>query len=359
MTDLHLRSATDLIGLLRDGEVGAAELLDHHLDRVRAVNPTINAVIALDEDGARRQARAADEARARGDELGPLHGLPMTLKDVFEVVGMPATCGIPDLAGHMPERDADVVTSLREAGAVIYGKTNVPEGAGDHQSYNAIYGLTRNPWDLGAQRRRLLGRRRRRARGGSHAAGDRQRRRRLDPLPRALLRRLGPQVELLRGADARARPAGAVQRARAADVRRRADGARRARPRARPRRRRGAGGPGPQGQALDAARAAPRAAGGVPRRGAARGGRRAGRRLLPRRARGLRRRPARHRRPGDGARPPAGRRAARAGRLLRHPLRPLRRWRARSTSTRRSGSWSRTRRPTTGRSAPAWAGPRG
>jgi amidase len=149
MTDLHLRSATDLVSLLRDGEVGAAELLEHHLDRVRAVNPTINAVVALDEEGAREQARAADEARARGDALGPLHGLPMTLKDVFEVVGMPATCGIADLAGHMPETDADVVTSLREAGAVVFGKTNVPEGAGDHQSYNAIYGLTRNPWDLG------------------------------------------------------------------------------------------------------------------------------------------------------------------------------------------------------------------
>jgi amidase len=73
----------------------------------------------------------------------------MTLKDAFEVVGMPATCGIPDLAEYRPTRDADVVTVLREAGAVIYGKTNVPEGAGDHQSYNAIYGLTRNPWDLG------------------------------------------------------------------------------------------------------------------------------------------------------------------------------------------------------------------
>jgi amidase len=149
MTDLHLRSATDLLGMLRAGEVGAAELLELHLDRVRAVNPTINAVVALDQESARDQARRADEARARGGELGPLHGLPMTLKDVFEVVGMPATCGIPDLAGHRPDRDADVVTTLREAGAVIFGKTNVPEGAGDHQSYNAIYGLTLNPWDLG------------------------------------------------------------------------------------------------------------------------------------------------------------------------------------------------------------------
>jgi amidase len=148
MTEILLGSATAMLDLLRRGEVGAVELLELHLDRTRAVNETVNAVVALDEEGARDQARRADDARARGDELGALHGLPMTLKDVFEVVGMPATCGIPSLAQHLPGRDADVVTALREAGAVIFGKTNVPEGAGDHQSYNAIYGLTRNPWDL-------------------------------------------------------------------------------------------------------------------------------------------------------------------------------------------------------------------
>jgi amidase len=148
VTDLLLRPATDLLGLLRSGELGAVELLELHLDRVRAVNPTLNAVVAIDEEGALEQARRADDARARQYEPAPLRGLPMTIKDVFEVVGMPATCGIGELAHHMPTRDADVVTALRDAGAVIFGKTNVPEGAGDHQSYNAIYGVTRNPWDL-------------------------------------------------------------------------------------------------------------------------------------------------------------------------------------------------------------------
>jgi amidase len=141
------RSATDLVGLLRDGKVSATELLDLQFERVAAVNPALNAIVALDEDGAREQARRIDAARARGEDVGPLGGLPMTLKDVFEVVGMPATCGFPHLAEHRPTQDADVTARLREAGAVIFGKTNVPEGAGDHQSYNAVYGVTRNPWN--------------------------------------------------------------------------------------------------------------------------------------------------------------------------------------------------------------------
>lgn len=140
------RSATDLVDLLGTGEVGAVELLDLHLERVAAVNPGLNAIVAFDEDGARAQATRVDEMRARGEDPGPLGGLPMTIKDVYEVVGMPATCGFPHLADHHPTQDADVAVRLREAGAVIFGKTNVPEGAADHQSYNAVYGVTRNPW---------------------------------------------------------------------------------------------------------------------------------------------------------------------------------------------------------------------
>ena len=139
----------DLTHMLRDRKISAVELLDLHLARVRAVNPALNAVVALDEDGARQQARRADEALAAKKPLGPLHGLPMTIKDSFEVVGMPATCGIVALRDHRPRRDADAVEAVRAAGAVIFGKSNVPEGAGDHQSYNPVYGLTRNPWNLG------------------------------------------------------------------------------------------------------------------------------------------------------------------------------------------------------------------
>lgn len=137
----------DLTRMLRDRLISAAELLDLQLARVKSVNPGINAIVAFDEERARKDAKLADAAAARGKSLGPLHGLPMTVKDVFETVGMPTTCGIPALRNHMAERDAAVVTRLREHGAVIFGKTNTPEGAGDHQSYNAIYGITRNPWN--------------------------------------------------------------------------------------------------------------------------------------------------------------------------------------------------------------------
>jgi amidase len=138
----------DLTRMLRDRQISALELLELQLDRVQEVNPAINAVVAFDEERARKDAKRADEATARGKSLGPLHGLPMTVKDVFETAGMATTCGIEALRHHVPERDAAVVTLLRESGAVIYGKTNVPEGAGDHQSYNSIYGITRNPWNL-------------------------------------------------------------------------------------------------------------------------------------------------------------------------------------------------------------------
>lgn len=140
--------ACDLTRMLRDRQISATELLDLHLGRVRAVNPKINAIVALDEEHARADAKRADEMATRGRPLGPLHGLPMTVKDVFETAGMPTTCGIPALRNHMAESDAAVVARLREHGAIIFGKTNVPEGAGDHQSYNSIYGITRNPWNL-------------------------------------------------------------------------------------------------------------------------------------------------------------------------------------------------------------------
>ena len=140
-------SAAGQLEALRRKEIGARELLDLQLARVEAHNPTYNAVVALDEEGARAAADAIDDARARGEPLGPLAGLPMTIKDAFEVVGMTASCGIPALRDHRPDRDADAVQRLRDAGAVFFGKTNVPAGAADWQSCNALYGLTRNPWN--------------------------------------------------------------------------------------------------------------------------------------------------------------------------------------------------------------------
>jgi len=144
---LLFRSACWMRAALDRREISAVELLDAHLEQYRSLNAALNVVVAVDLEAAAAAARAADAALAEG-RAGPLAGLPMTIKDVFEVVGMPATCGLPVLADHYPARDADAVAALRAAGAVIWGKTNVPAGAVDHQSFNPIHGVSRNPWDL-------------------------------------------------------------------------------------------------------------------------------------------------------------------------------------------------------------------
>ncbi len=148
MTDLALRPAVELAAMLRKGDVGARELLDHYLARVERLNPPVNAVVTLDVEGARKAADAADGARVRGAALGPLHGLPMTVKDTLETAGLRTTAGAPALAGHVPTRDATCVERARAAGAVVFGKTNTPTYAADVQTYNPVFGVTRNPWNL-------------------------------------------------------------------------------------------------------------------------------------------------------------------------------------------------------------------
>ena len=142
---VELQSAIGLLRLLRERKLGSLELLDLQLARIERLNPALNAVIAMDAETARLSARAADNAPP--DSRGPLHGLPITIKDAFEVTGMAATCGFPHLAKHRPESDADAVARLKAAGSIIFGKTNVPLAAADHQSYNPVYGATNNPWD--------------------------------------------------------------------------------------------------------------------------------------------------------------------------------------------------------------------
>ena len=146
MTDIHFRSATSLACDLRTGEIGARELLEHFLTRIDRFNPALNAVIQEDRVGARSRADAADAARARGDRIGPLHGLPMTVKESYNLAGMPTTWGIPELRNSMANEDALAVQRLKAAGANVFGKTNVPIRLADFQSYNEIYGTTNNPW---------------------------------------------------------------------------------------------------------------------------------------------------------------------------------------------------------------------
>lgn len=146
-TALHFQSATDLAHAIRSGRVGAREALEHFLARVDRFNPTINAVIAQDRAGARTRADAADAARARGDAMGPLHGVPMTIKESYDFTGLPATFGIPAQRDNIATTDALAVQRLAAAGANVFGKTNVPIRLADFQSYNEIYGTTGNPWD--------------------------------------------------------------------------------------------------------------------------------------------------------------------------------------------------------------------
>jgi amidase len=139
--------ATGQLQALAAGRIGALELLDATLRRYEEVNKPVNAVVATDFERARERARSIDDHRAKGDPLGPLAGLPMTIKDTFDVEGMPASSGREDFR-HGRRPDAVAVAHVRHAGAVIWGKTNTPVMAGDFQTYNALYGVTNNPWDL-------------------------------------------------------------------------------------------------------------------------------------------------------------------------------------------------------------------
>ncbi|MDJ0836098.1 MAG: amidase [Acidobacteriota bacterium] len=148
MSDMVFQSAGVLAQALQKRELSCEEALDLHLDRVRRLDGKLNAVPAIDEESARKRAREADTALAAGESWGPLHGVPMTIKDSFEVTGMPTTSGAPKLKNHVSKTNADAVQRLMDAGAVVFGKTNLPLFAGDYQSYNEVYGTTNNPWDL-------------------------------------------------------------------------------------------------------------------------------------------------------------------------------------------------------------------
>jgi amidase len=148
MDNRAFASATQLAADIRDRKIGCVELLDFFLARADTHNPKLNAIVVWQIDKARARARAADEALAKGENWGPLHGVPMTIKESFNLAGLPTTFGNPVWKGNIPAANSVVVDRLESAGAVIYGKTNVPYMLADSQSYNDIYGTTNNPWDL-------------------------------------------------------------------------------------------------------------------------------------------------------------------------------------------------------------------
>ncbi|HEY3797933.1 MAG TPA: amidase family protein [Caulobacteraceae bacterium] len=139
--------ATGQLAALAAKRISAEELLAATIRQYEAVNAPLNAVVATDLARAKERARAIDDHRVKGDALGPLAGLPMTIKDTFDVEGMPASAGL-DQYRHGKRPDAVVVSHARTAGAVVWGKTNVPVLAGDFQTFNDVYGVTNNPWDL-------------------------------------------------------------------------------------------------------------------------------------------------------------------------------------------------------------------
>lgn len=145
--DTATATASELVGALRHRSVSSRELLDEMLERVDERNPDLNAIVAVDAERARAAADAADRATAGGGDQGPLHGLPMTVKDVWETEGLATTSGAPELTGHIPKVDAVTVSRLKAAGAIVFGKTNTPIYAGDFQTYNDVFGVTNNPRD--------------------------------------------------------------------------------------------------------------------------------------------------------------------------------------------------------------------
>jgi amidase len=140
-------SATKLAAAIRAGELSSRELLELYLDRIERLDPPINAVVTLDVERARAEADRADDEARRGEWRGPLHGLPTTIKDAIEVAGVRSTGGAIELRDHIPAMDAPAVARLKDAGAIVFGKTNVPRWSGDLQTYNEMFGTTNNPWN--------------------------------------------------------------------------------------------------------------------------------------------------------------------------------------------------------------------
>ncbi len=148
MDDFIYESVTNVARAIRAKEVSSVEVVNAYLKRIEAVNPKLNAVVQLPADAALEQARQADDALARGEHKGSLHGVPMTIKDSFDTAGVVSTWGTPGRAGYGPDHDATVVARLKAAGAILMGKTNTPEFTMAFETDNPIYGRTNNPYNL-------------------------------------------------------------------------------------------------------------------------------------------------------------------------------------------------------------------
>ena len=148
MKETAFASAGELARRIRAGETSSLELTDFYIDRIERLDVRLNAVVVRDFERAREAAGQADAQLAAGSATGPLHGVPMTIKESYDIAGLPTTWGIPLLEKNVAQSDSQAVTEFKRAGAVFLGKTNVPLSLSDFQSYNEIYGTTNNPWDV-------------------------------------------------------------------------------------------------------------------------------------------------------------------------------------------------------------------
>src|ERR1700753_2196211 len=147
-SDITSKSASELADAIRSKKLSSKAIVEAHLEQIAKVNPKLNAVVQLTADSARKEADEADAAIARGEIKGPLHGVPMTIKDTLETSGVICTGGTKGRANYVPKADATAVARLRAAGAIFLGKTNVPELAGAAETDNLVYGRNNNPYDL-------------------------------------------------------------------------------------------------------------------------------------------------------------------------------------------------------------------
>jgi len=148
VTDIGLRSTVEQADLIQRGELSSRELTEHFIERIERLDGEINSVITRDFETALAESDVADASQQKGQSLGVLHGVPITVKDALQTKNLKSTGGATELRDNVPSQDAAVVASIRRQGGIVMGKTNLPRWSGDIQAYNDIFGTTNNPWDI-------------------------------------------------------------------------------------------------------------------------------------------------------------------------------------------------------------------